>query len=45
VLPPRSPAVCCCSFTLPEPLHRAPSAKRSGWLEGPHHRQTMAWAR
>ena len=28
------------SFTLPEPLHRAPSAKRSGWLEGPRHRRT-----
>ena len=31
-------------FTLPEPLHRAPSAKRSGRLEGPHHRRTTAWA-
>ena len=35
-----SSSVCCCSFTMPEPLHRAPSAKRSGWLEGPHHRRT-----
>jgi hypothetical protein len=40
VLPPRSSSVCCCSFTWPEPLHQAPSAKRSGWLEGPHHRRT-----